>query len=145
MFNSKKKQLFANHQSLMSSAARLEGDLYFSGDFYLEGSLKGNIYAEEGKAAKLIVAEGAFVEGEIHVPNVLINGRVRGTVYSSKHIELAAKSMVEGTVHYCLIEMVKGSHLVGQLLCKGLGEEAITAAIKPDTLNTPDTKAMPRQ
>ena len=80
MFNSKKKQLFANHQSLLSPVTRIVGDLYFSGDFYLEGTLKGNIYAEEGKSAKLIVAESSVVEGEIHVPNIVINGKVHGFV-----------------------------------------------------------------
>jgi cytoskeletal protein CcmA (bactofilin family) len=127
MFNSKKKQLFANHQSLLSPVTRIVGDLYFSGDFYLEGTLKGNIYAEEGKSAKLIVAESSVVEGEIHVPTIVINGKVRGTIYSTKHVELAAKAIVEGAIHYQLIEMVKGSHLVGQLICAGMGADTAIA------------------
>ncbi len=130
MFNSKTKQMFANHQSLLSSATRIVGDIYFSGDLYLEGSLKGNIYAEEGKSAKLVVAESSVVEGEIHAPNVVVNGKVCGSIYSTKHIELAAKAMVEGSIHYHLIEMVKGSHLVGQLVCTGMaaGSEVIAEA-----------------
>lgn len=115
----KKKKAFANHHSLVCPTARLEGNLYFSGDFYLEGTVKGNIYAEEGKAAKLIVAETGYVEGEIHVTNAIINGRVKGTIYSSKHIELAAKAVVEGSIHYQLIEMVKGSQLIGNLVFAG--------------------------
>ncbi len=128
MFNSKTKQMFANHQSLLSPATRIVGDLYFSGDLYLEGSLKGNIYAEEGKSAKLIVAESSVVEGEIHAPNIVINGKVYGAIYSTKHIELAAKAMVEGAIHYHLIEMVKGSHLVGQLVCTGFGVDSDASA-----------------
>jgi len=134
MFNSKTKQMFANHQSLLSSATRIVGDLYFSGDLYLEGSLKGNIYSEEGKSAKLVVAESSVVEGEIHAPNIIINGKVHGSIYSSKHIELAAKAMVEGSIHYHLIEMVKGSHLIGQLVCTGMGADIDAPAdIKEDT------------
>ena len=127
MFNSKTKQMFANHQSLLSSATRMVGDLYFSGDLFLEGCLKGNIYAEEGKPAKLVVAESSVVEGEIHAPNIVINGKVHGAIYSSKHIELAAKAMVEGSIHYNLIEMVKGSHLIGQLVCTGMNVETETS------------------
>lgn len=115
----KKKKAFSNSHSLLCPTARIQGDLYFSGDFYLEGSVKGNIYAEAGKAAKLIVAESGCVEGEIHVTNAVINGRVKGTIYSSKHIELAAKAVVEGTIHYQLIEMVKGSQLIGNLVFAG--------------------------
>lgn len=123
MIGSKKNKAFVNRHSLLSSTSRIVGDLYFSGDFYLEGTIKGNIYAEEGKTSKLVVTENSVVEGDIHVPNIVINGRVRGSIYSSVHIELAAKAIVEGAIYYQLIEMVKGSHLVGQLVCSGAGLE----------------------
>jgi len=116
MLVSKKKKVFANHHSLLCAGVKVVGDLYFSGDFYLEGSVKGNIYSEEGKSAKLIVSETGVVEGEIHVSDAIINGRVRGTIYSSKHLELAAKAVVDGTIHYNLIEMVKGSQLMGHMV-----------------------------
>jgi cytoskeletal protein CcmA (bactofilin family) len=123
MFESKKNKAFANDHSLLSPSTRIIGDLYFSGELYLDGTVKGNIYAEEGKNAKLIVTENSYVEGEIHVPNIVINGRVRGSIYSSVHIELATKAVVEGAIHYNLIEMMKGSHLIGQLICGDAGVE----------------------
>jgi cytoskeletal protein CcmA (bactofilin family) len=115
MLISKKKKAFANNHSLLCAAAKVVGDIHFSGDFYLEGTLKGNIYTEEGKPAKLIVTETGLVEGEIHASNALINGRVRGTIYSTKHLELAAKAVVEGSIYYQSIEMVKGAQLIGQM------------------------------
>lgn len=111
----KKKKAFTNHHSLLCAATKVEGDIYFSGDFYLEGRVRGNIYAEEGKPSKLIVAETGVVDGEIHAFNVIVNGHVRGAIYSSKHLELAAKAVVEGAVHYQTIEMVKGAQLKGQM------------------------------
>lgn len=116
MLVSKKKKAFTNHHSLLCAGTKMVGDLHFSGDLYLEGVITGNIYAVEGKPAKLVVAETALVEGEIHVPSAIINGHVKGAIYSSKHIELAAKAVVEGTIHYQLIEMVKGSQLIGQMI-----------------------------
>ncbi len=115
MLISKKKKAFTNHHSLLCSATKVVGDIYFSGDFYMEGHVKGNIYAEEGKPSKLIVAETGVVEGEIHAFNVIINGHVRGAIHSSKHLELAAKAVVEGAIHYQSIEMVKGAQLKGQM------------------------------
>src|SRR5690625_6325461 len=50
---------------------------------------------------------------------VIINGNVTGNVYSSKHVELAAKAVVEGNVHYQLIEMVKGAQVNGSLVYSG--------------------------
>jgi cytoskeletal protein CcmA (bactofilin family) len=123
MFESKKNKAFTNDHSLLSPSTRIIGDLYFSGELYLDGTIKGNIYSEEGKNAKLIVTENSYVEGEIHVPNIVINGRVRGSIYSTVHIELAAKAIVEGAIHYKLIEMMKGSHLIGQLICGDAGLE----------------------
>jgi len=115
MLISKKKKAFANNHSLLCAAAKVVGDIHFSGDFYLEGTLKGNIYTEEGKPAKLIVTETGFVDGEIHASNAIINGRVRGIIHSSKHLELAAKAVVEGAIYYQSIEMVKGAQLIGQM------------------------------
>jgi len=115
MLISKKKKAFASHHSLLCAATKVVGDIYFSGDFYLEGTLKGNIYAEEGKPAKLIVTETGVVEGEIHAPNTIINGHVRGVIYSNKHLELAAKAVIEGSIYYQSIEMVKGAQLIGQM------------------------------
>jgi cytoskeletal protein CcmA (bactofilin family) len=40
---------------------------------------------------------------------------VEGDVYSSEHIELAAKARVIGNVYYHLIEMVMGSEVNGSL------------------------------
>lgn len=115
MLISKKKKAFASHHSLLCSATKVVGDIHFSGDFYLEGTLQGNVYAEEGKPAKLILTETATVEGEIHVSNAVINGHVRGSIHSSKHLELAAKAVVEGSIYYQSIEMVKGAQLIGQM------------------------------
>ena len=119
MLISKKKKAFASHHSLLCASTKIVGEIHFSGDFYLEGSLKGNIYSEEGKPSKLIITETGFVDGELHVANSIINGRVKGAIFSSKHIELAAKAVIEGTIHYQSIEMVKGSQLIGQMIYTG--------------------------
>ena len=136
----KKKKAFTNHHSLLCSATKVEGDIYFSGDFYLEGTIRGNIYAEEGKPSKLIVAETGVVEGEIHAFNVVVNGHVRGAIYSSKHLELAAKAVVEGAVHYQTIEMVKGAQLKGQMYSTGK-EAAASQDVPADSAFADDAMA----
>ena len=140
MLISKKKKAFASQHSLLCSATKVVGDIHFSGDFYLEGTLKGNIYTEEGKPAKLIVTETGFVEGEIHASNAIINGHVRGVIYSSKHLELAAKAVVEGTIYYQSIEMVKGAQLKGQmhstLKQQGVAKEAHVEIMSTHTVNS---------
>ncbi|MGD8174716.1 bactofilin family protein [Marinimicrobium sp. ARAG 43.8] len=110
---------FSNNHTLISRGTKVVGDLHFTGDLQIEGTVVGNIIADNGNDAKLVVAERGSVEGEIRVPVVIINGNVNGNVFSGKHVELAAKAVVEGNVHYQLIEMVKGSQVNGSLVFSG--------------------------
>lgn len=107
---------FANTHTLIAKGTKILGDLYFAGDLQIEGEIKGNVYAEPGSQARVVVAEHGAVVGEIHGTQVVINGQVTGDVYSSKHLELAAKAQVTGTVYYQLIEMVKGAQVNGSLV-----------------------------
>ncbi|UZJ44590.1 polymer-forming cytoskeletal protein [Marinimicrobium sp. C6131] len=112
---------FSNNHTLISRGTKVVGDLHFTGDLQIEGTVEGNIIADSGNDAKLVVAEKGSVEGEIRVPMVIINGNVTGNVFSSKHVELAAKAVVEGNVHYQLIEMIKGAQVNGSLVYSGAG------------------------
>jgi cytoskeletal protein CcmA (bactofilin family) len=107
---------FNSNHTLISKGTRVVGNIYFAGDLQIEGTVQGNILVEDGADAKLVIADKGAVEGEIRVPRVVVNGRVSGNVYSDKHVELAAKAVVEGNVHYQLIEMVKGSQVNGSLV-----------------------------
>lgn len=109
---------FSNNHTLISRATKVIGDLHFTGELQLEGKVTGNIIAEDEKDAKVVIADTGLVEGEIRAPIVIVNGKVLGNIYSSKHLELAAKGNVTGTVHYHSIEMVKGAQVNGSMINK---------------------------
>ena len=102
--------------TMISNKTEFEGNLKFSGGLHVDGTIKGNIYAEDNSGAVLRVSETASIEGEIRVPTIIINGKVMGNVYSSQHIELAKKAMVNGDVHYTMMEMVMGAQVNGSLV-----------------------------
>ncbi|GAB3110392.1 polymer-forming cytoskeletal protein [Aestuariicella hydrocarbonica] len=102
--------------TLISKSTELLGDINFDGNLEIEGRVKGNIFADAGSDARVRIMEKGFVEGEIRVPTVVVNGSVTGDVYAAKHIELAAKATVDGNVHYNMIEMVKGAQVNGSLV-----------------------------
>lgn len=106
----------SNNHTLISRGTRIVGDLFFSGELHVEGKVEGNIVAEEPKDAKLVVSESGVVEGEIRSPVVVINGRVQGNIHSAKHLELAKKAVVVGTVNYSAIEIVNGAKIDGNLI-----------------------------
>lgn len=117
MFGKKDKTMggFASGSTtLLSKSTEVIGDMHFTGNLEVEGIVRGNVIANGD--ARVRIMEKGLVEGEISAPNVVINGRVVGDVYSSKHVELAANAVVEGNVHYQLIEMVKGAQVNGSLV-----------------------------
>lgn len=114
----------SNSTTLISKATEITGDIHFSGALEIEGKVFGNIYAADDSAAEVRIRESGLVKGEIQSPLVIINGMVEGDVYSSNHLELAAKGRVQGNVYYHLIEMVMGSEVNGSLCHRSSAELA---------------------
>ena len=140
MFGKKEKVMgfAAGSTTLISKSAELSGDINFSGNLEIEGTVRGNINAAPGSDARVRIMEKGVVEGEIRVPSVVVNGRVVGDVYAGKHVELAAKAVVEGNVHYQLIEMVKGALVNGNLVYSA------EASIQEQVSQAPDLDAEPQ-
>lgn len=132
-----KKALNAsNVTTLISKATEITGDIHFSGTLEIEGRIFGNIYADDDASASVRVRETGLVKGDIQSPLIIINGLVEGDVYSSNHIELAAKARVTGNVHYHLIEMVMGSEVNGSLSHRSADEllpRHVATTAKADT------------
>ena len=101
--------------TLISHDTVIVGDVRFRGNLDIEGLVQGNIVAEPGVDALVRVIGKGRVEGEIHAPNVVINGEVKGDVHSTAQLELAPKARVEGNVHYALVEMSAGAEVNGSL------------------------------
>jgi cytoskeletal protein CcmA (bactofilin family) len=102
--------------TLIANNCEIVGDVCFSDQLLVNGIVKGGIYAREESKAALTISENGMVQGEVRVPNIVINGQVIGDVYSDKHVELAANARIHGSVYYKFIEMVKGSRVDGNLV-----------------------------
>ncbi|MDT8311208.1 MAG: polymer-forming cytoskeletal protein [Methylophaga sp.] len=102
--------------TLIGENTHIKGDIHFSGGLRIDGAVTGNIIADQDEAAMLTLSEKGRVQGEIHVSNQLINGRVNGHIYASEHVELAEKAQINGNVFYHLLEMAMGAEVNGQLV-----------------------------
>ncbi|MDA7595407.1 polymer-forming cytoskeletal protein [Luminiphilus sp.] len=98
--------------TLISSSTTVKGDITFTGQLDVEGTVVGFIQAE-AKDAVLRVVAGGRVLGEIKVPQATINGNVEGDIHTSERLELAEQAMVDGDVYYNLIEMAVGAKVNG--------------------------------
>ena len=117
MLGTKDKVSFgsSSNTTLISRDTEIVGDIKFSGNLDIEGLVQGSIVAQPGKDAVVRIVDKGRVEGEIRAPSVIINGAIVGDVYSSKHLELAAKAKAQGNVHYNQVEMTIGAEVNGSL------------------------------
>ena len=111
----KKTAQSENNTSLIAKGMEIRGELHFSGILEIEGIVVGDIIAHPDSVAEVRIREAGVVRGQIHVPVVIVNGLVEGDIYSSNHLEMAAKARVTGNVFYHLMEMVLGCWVKGQL------------------------------
>lgn len=115
MFSKNKKRKAAKIDSLVGQNTELNGNVTFSGGFHVDGKLKGNVRATDPSSV-LTLSDQGVVEGEVHVPNIILNGTVVGDVYASERVELVANARVIGNVYYNLIEMAMGAEVNGSLV-----------------------------
>ena len=116
MFSKSKDGKSESGITLIATNCEFVGDVHFSDQLLVNGVVKGNIYAQSGSKALVTISEKGRVQGEIRVPNVIVNGKVTGDIKSDKHVELAARAEVKGNIYYQYIEMVKGSRVDGNLV-----------------------------
>lgn len=122
MFGKRKKIKASKIDSLIGRQSELFGDVRFSGWLHVDGTVKGNVVADEESSSVLTLSEHGTIEGEVRVPNVVLNGVVLGDVHARNQIELAANARIKGNVYYHLIEMAMGAEVNGNLVHRG--EEA---------------------
>ena len=123
MFGRKKAFSAARIDTLVGQGTEINGDLVFSGGLHVDGTINGNVVAEEGSTAILILSEFGRIEGEVKVPNMVLNGEIVGDVYGSTRVELAPKSRIKGSVYYNLIEMAIGAEVNGGLVHQPQGDQ----------------------
>ena len=116
MFGKKKAFSSARIDTLVGQGTEINGDLMFTGGLHIDGRIIGNVIAEEGSSSILILSEFGHIEGEVKVPNMVLNGKITGDVYGSTRVELAPKSRIKGSVYYNLIEMAIGAEVNGGLV-----------------------------
>jgi len=106
----KKKEL-----TLIATDAELVGDITFSSQLVVNGVLRGSTSAEE-PGASMTVSPGGHVVGDIRAPVVLIHGKVDGTVYALEHLEIAEGAVIQGDLHYTVLQMHMGASVQGRLI-----------------------------
>lgn len=142
MFGSKKSAKSVNGLgTLIARNTTIEGKVKFTGTLRIEGMVVGDVIATDDKESIVEINVDGKVRGEVRSPDVVINGHVEGDVYAAGQLVLASDAVVDGNVHYNLIEMEKGAQINGNMVHsnqKPAPESAMRLGkrVKPELENT---------
>ena len=100
--------------SLIARGTVIHGDVYFTGALHLDGRIDGSVIATSDDAL-LTLSDQGQVEGEIRVPQAVINGHVTGNVTVSARLQLAALAHIDGDLCYHTLEMAAGAQVNGRI------------------------------
>jgi cytoskeletal protein CcmA (bactofilin family) len=122
-------QMFGKKQSrhtvvdtLVGSNSKVSGDVHFQGGCHIDGTVKGNVSADNDTDSALSISDIGTVDGGVTVPYVILNGIVKGDVFASQRVELGSTARVVGNVYYNLIQMAEGAEINGKLVHQPQGQ-----------------------
>ena len=124
--NSKTVRSGTSITTLIAQGTVIQGNVSFTGGLHVDGRIEGAVQAE-GSEATLTLSENGSVQGEVHVPNAVINGRVTGDLHIANRLELANAARVEGNIHYCVLEMNAGAQINGKMIFRSEPQRRLSA------------------
>ncbi len=102
--------------ALLGRGSEFEGKLTFQGTVRIDGRFTGEIYSD----GTLIVGEGAEVQAEIRVAQVMVYGDVTGNVQATEGVELHAPAQLRGNITSPALHIDKGVFFDGACqMCSG--------------------------
>ncbi|MBL9019123.1 MAG: polymer-forming cytoskeletal protein [Myxococcales bacterium] len=108
--------------TLLGPGAQFEGKLTFDGTVRIDGRFKGEVFSDD----TLVIGEGAVVEAEIEIGDVIIQGVVVGNIKAKRSIEIHAPGRVKGDLHTPSLQIAKGVIFEGRSFM-----EAAAGGLKP--------------
>jgi len=118
-------------ECLIGAGTTIEGNITFAGGLRVDGRVRGNVIAADGKPGTLVLSEQAQIEGEIRVSHVVINGTVIGPVHAAEYVELQPKANVTGDVYYKTLEIQLGAVVQGRLVYQSDAKSDKVVQLKP--------------
>jgi len=117
-------------KTLLGKGSDFEGKLTFEGAVRIEGNFKGEVFSED----VLIIGEGAYVEAEIDIGEVIIQGTVVGNIRAQKGIEIRRPGRVKGDLTTPSLQIDKGVIFEGRSYMedaveKSLGKKPIVEVV----------------
>ena len=110
--NQQLASISSDNTTLISAGTEVVGDLVFSGNLAILGSVVGNISSDE-QGSRVRLLNGGLVKGDIRCSVIEVNGVAKGNIFARDQLCLESQCEVEGNVHYVSVEMQSGAQVRG--------------------------------
>jgi len=81
-------------QAHLGKGSRVEGRLTFEGSVKIDGTVEGEIDAQDA----VIIGDGAVISAQIRAETIVIKGKVTGDIVARKRVELRAPGRLVGNI-----------------------------------------------
>jgi cytoskeletal protein CcmA (bactofilin family) len=133
MVQAARPQAIGEITTLLGRGATFEGKLTFEGTVRIDGRFKGEVFSDD----VLVIGEGAHVEAEVDIGEVIVQGTVVGNIKAKRSIEIHAPGRVKGDIHTPSLQIDKGVIFEGRSFMEG------ATAPKPTPPAAPPKPAAP--
>jgi cytoskeletal protein CcmA (bactofilin family) len=113
--------------TLLGRGSEFEGKLTFEGTVRIDGTLKGEVFSDD----VLVVGEGAHLEAEVDIGEIIIQGSVKGNIRAKRSVEILAPGRVQGDITTPALQIDKGVIFEGRCHMDGIGESFKSQLPKP--------------
>jgi len=110
--------------TLLGRGSEFEGKLTFEGTVRIDGTLRGEVFSDD----VLIVGEGARVEAEVDVGEIIVQGAVVGNIRAKRSIEILTPGRVKGDLTTPSLQIDKGVIFEGRCFMEGVAERLSAGA-----------------
>ena len=134
-----KKAVVGEINTLLGRGSEFEGKLTFEGTVRIDGKLSGEVFSDD----VLVVGEGAVVQAEIDVGEIIIQGTVNGNIRAKRGIEIHAPGRVKGDLTTPSLQIDKGVIFEGRSFMEGVTGGGPKPGPRPPTAEPPKGPGTP--
>ena len=93
--------------AIIDTTVTVEGNVTTEGNLQIDGRVNGNVHCD-----RLTVGASGQINGDIKASEVVIRGKVKGTIRATR-IMLLDSADLAGDIYYDKMSMEEGAHFVG--------------------------------
>jgi len=100
-------------ESLIGARANFQGEFVVKGTLRIDGLVQGRVNAD-----CVILSETGVIKGEIKAGEIIVGGKVEGSLWAQEVVEITAKGKVQGDIFTNKFSVTEGGEFNGKIEMK---------------------------